>query len=535
MAISDEIKKLVPVQSNGAKVGLTALGKAYFFSPGIAHPTQSSEGQLAYAGTQKILLLESAGTGVVTLFSGGGVYFSPNGQDLGGSGNTKRAYSGKQAVKNIVGVNGGVVTQFSLGGVYFSPDGMNLGGGGSTVRAYKGTQAITGMLPTADGLLTRFSGGGVYLSATGTDLGGTGLTAGAKYIYRGPLGTLTKFSSGQVYFHNTGEALALNGAGQKVSAWQPVRTAAEFGARDSSRLLSMGGSLLLSGGFFSSPNWGYQDLWKSEDSGSNWFLLNGSSIPSQLSGYGENRYDPYSPILPWGDGLVAVGSAVWTSVDGANWMLLTSAGPGVASEDTQLIYLGGKLLYVDAYRSKVSSSSDGIIWNSVPINPEVGSRCGAIVQKIGVRIYLISGGACDYTKFYDDVWFSDDGEVWQQAKDTDGKNMSIPFKPRMWACSTTSRDGYIWVYGGYSIENSQGVNRSDVWFTKDGVVWDKLKDDFGLPFADSSFDPTHASACNFDDANRRLLVVAGKGHVSPLNRYSYVKADVYGLNIPKLK
>ena len=110
---------------------------------------------------------------------------------------------------------------------------------------------------------------------------------------------------------------------------------------------------------------------------------------------------------------------------------------------------------------------------------------------------MISGGACDYTKFYDDVWFSDDGEVWQQAKDTDGKNMSIPFKPRMWACSTTSRDGYIWVYGGYSIENSQGVNRSDVWFTKDGVVWDKLKDDFCLPFADSSFDPTHASACNF--------------------------------------
>lgn len=490
---AEEVNLVVPVTSSGAAVVLTTEGRALYFPPPASAPYDLNAGLPAYGGRQSVLTMAPAGGGVVTLFSGGGAYFSPDGLFVGGGGATVPGYLGTQKITALAAAPGGVVTGFSGGGVYFSPDGMNLGGGGSSVTAYAGAQRVLGLAGIQGAVLTKFSGGGTYLSPTGRNLGGGGTT-------------------------------------QAVPAWKMLNASPAFGPRDSSRLYAFANRWWLSSGFYASPNVSYFDLWSSSDAGANWQLQLGDSNPQV--GPVANFYDPYSPLVTMGGRLFALGTSVWSTSTGGDWALLSPMGPGWATEDSFAFEMQGRLVYFNTQRQQVSFSDDGSSWTDGPALP-FASRCGPAVVQAAGRVWVLAGGACDYSGFFTDSWYSDDGQTWHQAVDPGtGSASVVPFQGRMWPCLVSGASGTVWMVGGFARKAGAYVNLNDVWYAKAGGAWKQLKSTAGDAFSDTVLKPRHAPACALDLSTNRLTLAAGKGSDSPLNGDARVLSEVLTLDLP---
>lgn len=476
----------VPVLSNGGFVVLMQSGKVWFYVDGV-----TAQGSLVYSGLVRAENLVPAGGGVVAHLSDGRAFFSPDGLNLGGGGVTVPAYAGTQKVTRIASVNNGVVTLFSGGGAYFSPDGRNLGGGGSTTWAYRGKQKLVELVEVTGGIKTRFSGGGIYLSTTGLNLGGGGAT------YSTP-------------------------------TWNRVVAGAAFRPRDSAKTVSRDGAIAIVGGFFQSPNWSYADYWSSTDSGETWQLQAGSVDPAESPPV--NLYEPYSPVLPLGSDLLAIGSSVWRSRDGMSWQKLTSGGPALATEDTFAFNFKGRIVVIQTHYGKVFTSEDGVSWSAGYVVPVLPTRCGAAVTMSKGRLWIMGGSSCDYLTPYNDIWSTEDGFNWQRATNSsDGALAVLPWGTRMWP-ATCSDGNTIWAIGGFRIQGDSRTNLGDIWYSPDGVNWRQLMprgSTFGV-----GIEPRHAAACFVQPEKNRVLVVAGKGGVDINNDWSSVLNDVWALELP---
>jgi hypothetical protein len=552
-------------------LGTSAVNAAYFSPDGFNLEGNGGSTLAAYTGSLMIKSIVPVNGGVDTLFANGSVYFSPNGQKLGGgcSGSvcTEVAFSGATApVTAIVPAGGGVdavlTTSRGVEKAYFSPDGLNLGGGGNSVAIYSGGVSITQIIPVdSSAVVTLFGNGAAYYSPNNRGIGGGGSTVSA---YSGSIaiarivkiggGLLTQFQNNAVYLSPNGQNLGGGGSTVAVTSWVHASNG-PFPVRDSGKGAVFNGRLFLSGGFYPEADVLF-DLWSTEndESGTAWsgpppiVECLGDMPSSNLSVAG--CWDAFSDLEVWNSTLWAIGSSVWSSIDGTHWTERATPGGNATptlsapDENEHAAVLGSYLYWMSLDSSPTdvqrTNNANGTPWTDLkqvqtssnsPVVME--PRCGATVFVLGGKIWIEGGRdgdkiwapagsyditslACDLSPDYtNDVWSTPDGVTWTQS-------LTPPaWTPRQWPCVASDANGTVWLAGGYvddfasqsSGEIRYETNLADVWYTKDGTTWRQFKADTGSELPDdlsSGVEPRHAPTCYVDTVNNRLVMVAGK-------------------------
>jgi hypothetical protein len=251
----------------------------------------------------------------------------------------------------------------------------------------------------------------------------------------------------------------------------------QFRPRDGAGALTFEGKMWLLGGWNPGdvPTTNSQ-VWSSTD-GVNWGLV--TTAPW------EGRHDAGYAVL--NNKMWIVGgdknsghyqNDVWSSSDGVTWDLVTSNVPWanratqyVLAFDNRLWLMGGQQIFevpgpVVAYND-VYSSVDGATWQLETPNA-AWSRRGIMMGNVVFqgRMWVIGGGQYDVRTFNNDVWSSADGIAWKQVL------ANAPWTARQFH-NITVFDNKIWVLAGGDGESQGGLN--DVWYSTDGATWTQLE------------------------------------------------------------
>jgi hypothetical protein len=389
-------------------------------------------------------------------------------------------------------------------------------------------------------------------------------------------GVITQFNNGNMYLSPDGQNLAGGGATVSVAKWDTSIANGPFGARDSAHGTVFGGHLWLSGGFDDPTGsdscfdtCSYFDLWGSTDpSGTAWpgsasFATATTPDPRDTYPIANNGvqdaplptdfYDSYSALVVWNSNLFALGATVWSSADGTHWARQTladgkTAAPGpvygsMATENSRALVLNGTLFFLQLDSGNVYSTTDVSAATWTALGPITGfqPRCGAAAFVLAGKLWIEGGGACDYSASYNDIWSSPDGVTWTQG------GTPAQWSARMWPSIAPGDDGIVWLVGGYAptdwnningtITPRYSVNRSDVWYTKDGATWKQFKTDYGSGLTDgNALEPRHAATSYVSTpaggAGKSLVVVAGTATPTPATNSNHVSNTIRTLALP---
>jgi hypothetical protein len=302
--------------------------------------------------------------------------------------------------------------------------------------------------------------------------------------------------------------------------WTLVGTA-DWQPRDSQAEYAHAGRLWIAGGWFDSNSAPPRDVWSSVD-GVQWNRVTNNApwIHSDLPM--NTTFDGKLWMMGgWFNGRLPGHSAsnqVWSSSDGANWDLVTSAAgwsPRIAAATVvfqgKMWILGGTENYYfgdqTSLKNDVWSTTDGAHWQQVVSSAPWSPRAYHQAVVLGDKIYVLGGG--DYAPRHhalNDVWSSPDGINWTQETD------SAAWSSRIWFSSTVYRDR-MWVLGGWSQATG---NVGDVWHSADGKHWRQLI----TPIA---WKARHEHSVFL---HQDKLWIAG-GHAQPLS------SEVWSLALPK--
>jgi hypothetical protein len=262
-------------------------------------------------------------------------------------------------------------------------------------------------------------------------------------------------------------------------------------------------------------------------------------------------YDSYSALTVWNGQLTAIGATVWRSVDGVTWLRNNladgTAAPGPlagltrANENVRALALGGTLFFLQPDTGNVFRSTDpnAAVWTFIGVIPGYTPRCGPAAFTLLGKMWVMGGGACDYSRVYNDIWSSPDGLNWTQNA------APAAWSGRMWPCIAIGSDGMIWLAGGYAptdwnnsgtLKVRYGANHADVWYSRDGIDWKQLKADAGsgLP-DDGKLEPRHAATCYVvgdTAATAKLVIIAGTGGSDPNGANARVINSIRALPLP---
>jgi hypothetical protein len=205
--------------------------------------------------------------------------------------------------------------------------------------------------------------------------------------------------------------------------------------------------------------------------------------------------------------------------------------------------LGSSLFFVQLDTGEVYTTADpnAAAWTDLGAIQGFVPRCGGAAFAFAGKLWIEGGGACDYTKTYNDIWSSSDGVNWVRS------DKPAEWSARMWPCIAPGSDGVVWLTSGYAPtdwNNSNGnvrpryaANHSDVWYSKDGADWRQFKADNGSPLPDGdSLEPRHAPTCYVADGNtagaKSLIVIAGTAGSDPNDRNAEVSSSIRTLALP---
>lgn len=266
--------------------------------------------------------------------------------------------------------------------------------------------------------------------------------------------------------------------------WQEVKTPIPWSPRDSHALLVYRDKLWLMGGlngndFVEAPGRvryeeapHFSDVWVSED-GMSWSLV------TDKAPWGKRRsiqavvfQDKIWMIPGWGP-LTGLKSEVWSSEDGLNWTKVTSNPGWSAREGHQLVVFKDKLWLIGSVnyetretKNDVWYSEDGINWFEAVSNAPWLPRWDHEVVVFKNKLWLI-GGMDLNNNIFGDVWVSKNGKDWSLVTD------NPPWPARQGHELVVFKDR-IWIIGRLNSPN-QGGGNNDVWFSEDGINWEKTK------------------------------------------------------------
>jgi hypothetical protein len=249
---------------------------------------------------------------------------------------------------------------------------------------------------------------------------------------------------------------------------------------DFTSVKTSGGSIIIMGG---SGGSGYlNDVWRSDDSGTTWTLVNASS--------GWNaRYGHTSVIMPDGDIVLTGGlfygyfqdsfnihffNDVWRSPDnGATWTQMTSAAEWAGrARHSSVVMPDGSIVLMGGYNSSTGRKNDvwrstdnGATWTQVTASAGWSPRLlhSSVVMPDGTIVLM---GGSSSSSGLNDVWQStDNGATWTQV------TASAEWSPRSMFSSVVMPDGSIVLMGG----SSEGSYKNDVWRSTDnGATWTQV-------------------------------------------------------------
>ena len=340
-------------------------------------------------------------------------------------------------------------------------------------------------------------------------------------------------------------------AGQKmqsVKRWYVINATPPFGPRDHASLIKVNNRIHLSGGFYRGPST-YQDYWITDDYGINWTLIHGNPSPlmndlvNPILYSNTNIPDSYARFSFYDSFYWLIDESRWYSRDGIIWNKYAGMDGDVKSAaDLFNVNFQGKLYSIDP--------ANNLIWNNSPnfkrsvnrqININFRTGHGAVVYSQGSFLYIAGGVHNNYgldsngkrillnQEFNNFIWRSRDGVIWKKIVDKKGQNAQLPWLNIEWPCVVNDNDGRVWLIGGYDFIQKKNV--SDVWYTADGISWVKYEDAIADGDVSALF-PRHATACVFDEVNRRIISIAGKGGLNPDNDKAFVTKDIIAIPIP---
>ena len=269
-----------------------------------------------------------------------------------------------------------------------------------------------------------------------------------------------------------------------------VAPAAQYTERDGAKLHWFNGKYWLLGGWSpgSQPAWGgsltTNEVWSSVDL-VNWRLELPHAGNPPVSGegarwrprhaFGSVVHDGYLWVVG-GDhlDLDANRSDVWRSNDGLTWERVLSAGPWgrkrlpiVGVYAGAIHVLGGEIDEPPAPGAATRQhyrSVDGKTWEQLPDMPFGRSAVYKAIEHCGLLL-VIGGnaGSASERVLRNDTW-AWDGSKWRQ------QSSSAPWSPRMWI-DVAEYDGKIWALSGRS-EVDQFLDEGGAWYSTDaGRTW----------------------------------------------------------------
>ncbi len=268
--------------------------------------------------------------------------------------------------------------------------------------------------------------------------------------------------------------------------WQEVTKTVPWSPRDSHAVVAYQDKMWLMGGlnandFVISPGVvGYEkaphfsDVWASED-GINWNLI------TDKAAWGERRsiqtvvfQDKIWVIPGWGP-WTGLRSEVWYSENGTNWTKATSDAGWPAREGHQLVVFQNKMWLIGGVnydkretKNDVWYSEDGLNWLEAFSAAPWPSRWDHEVVVFKDKLWL-TGGMDLKGNIYADVWVSENAKDWTLVTD------NPPWPARQGHKLVVFQDR-IWIIGRFN-SPGQGGGKNDVWFSEDGISWQKTKID----------------------------------------------------------
>jgi len=153
---------------------------------------------------------------------------------------------------------------------------------------------------------------------------------------------------------------------------------------------------------------------------------------------------------------LSLGDMEWESVtSSAAWSARRFAAAWVYND---LMWIGGGSGASSTYYNDVWYSSDGQVWTQATSSAAWSKRQYAATWVYNDLMWI--GGGGQGSTVYNDVWYSSDGQVWTQAT-------SSATWPKRSAAATWVYNDLMWIGGG-----GQGSTvYNDVWYSSDGQVW----------------------------------------------------------------
>jgi hypothetical protein len=265
-------------------------------------------------------------------------------------------------------------------------------------------------------------------------------------------------------------------------AWEKAIKAMPWPARDSHTVVVFQDKLWLIGGlngnnhlmspgavdYEQAPH--FSDIWMSED-GIQWTLITNNAPWKKRRSIQSVVFQDKLWLIPgWGPE-TGVTSEIWNSQDGIDWQKVSTNGVWPSREGHQLVVFQDKLWLIGGVnyatretKNDVWYSQDGIDWHqSVSIAPWP-SRWDHEVITFNDKLWLI-GGMDLIGNTYKDVWASEDGEDWLLITN------DPPWAARQGHELVVYQDR-IWIIGRFN-SFSQGGGLNDVWYSQDGIDWQK--------------------------------------------------------------
>lgn len=205
----------------------------------------------------------------------------------------------------------------------------------------------------------------------------------------------------------------------------------------------------------------WSDVWVSDDNGVSWQNI----LPS-----GEDTHWPpraYFKAVTLGDYIYVLG--------GQDYEVGPSGCPPFLPPETCPPFVSLSNFFNDVWRSK-----DGINWEQMTDSAGWSPRAGLSATVLNGEIYVLGGSVNDddsivggppQREYFNDVWKSSDGAVWQQLTD------AAPWTQRAGAELVTKGE-YLYLLGGEEgflcqpQPDCEPPYFNDVWRSKDGVNWE---------------------------------------------------------------
>lgn len=246
--------------------------------------------------------------------------------------------------------------------------------------------------------------------------------------------------------------------------WRCVAVNRPWPARDSAGELVFDNHLWLFGGYTPKV---ISDVWRSGD-GVDW-----QQMPDMPATDGVNI--PMRWVYNGAMWVTSQRGELLRSVDGSRWEIVTGNLPWLVRKTAGTAVFLGKMWVIggvdqDGRKNDVWSSTDGANWTRELEHAPWSPR--QLWDNVVVHrdcLWVVGGGVQRYhpAKWCRDVWCSPDGKHWELVTE------QAPWSGRQWNSCVSYRDR-LWMLGGYQSE-PKWVNLNDVWWSDNGDQWQQLK------------------------------------------------------------